>query len=229
MNNFNKLFPILAIALTITACGQVIDNPNHVGDNNLGSASETPALSNVPKPLTNAVAKPAGEFYEKARDLAFAKAEDAQLVRIDTQHGTDFSAHVPADGMAPHWLFSFDSKSNGTQYNVTMSSKKAEIFNESPQIYNPDTVIPDGWIDTVEAFEIAQSKGGKEYLESRLNKPVFFTLNVDPATGKPVWHVRYSANPTEGLFNVDIDALTKEVLNVEQIEPLTTEDVYTTN
>lgn len=214
MNKLLKPLLITSIALAFTACGQV-SNP----DTNSAIESEAPTLSNVPEPLTNAKAMSARDFYEKAFEIAKEKADDVKLVRMDSQRGMDFNAHVPADGKVPHWLYTFDSESTGTQYNISVSTRDSELFNESPQNFNPDAVIPDDWIDSTEAFEIAQAAGGNEFIKDRLNKPVYYSLIVDLQTGIPVWQVRYSTNPNEGIYTVVINSSTKEVLNIDEKEP----------
>jgi len=178
-------------------------------------ASSTPSKAPV-QPLTDAKAVGAREFYSKALDLAKKDAADATLMRVDSQRGADFEAHMPPDGKAPHWLFTFGSKSKNIEISITASSVELKKIYQGPVTFVPESALPGDWVDSTAAFETAEKNGGADYRATHADLPVYYSLGHDGRLKKAVWTLRYSANPKQGLLFFLVDAVSGQFIEKQE-------------
>lgn len=178
-----------------------------------------PVSTTPPKPLTAAVASEARAFLDTATAEAKKVAPDAQLIRVDSQRGPDFEAHIPADGKVPHWLYSYRSKKDGKEINITASSLEVKKINESVAVIADEAVLPSDWMDSAAIFESAQKNGGSAYATASPGMPVYYSLGYDIEQKKPTWTVRYSVNPKNGLYYLVLDAVSGEFLDKKETKP----------
>ncbi len=176
--------------------------------------------SKTPPSVTLRGTKPVGalEYLAKAQAVAKETAEDVVLLRVDAQRSPDFNAHTP-DGLATEWLFAFESPSAKKEINVSASSLEVRMIGDFPATLAPDTVLPATWVDSSKAFEVAQAQGGKDYLTTHPGKIVYYSLGMDPEKKIPVWTLRYSAQPRDGLLSFTVNASDGSFLEKIETQP----------
>ena len=129
-------------------------------------------------------------------------------------------------GQAVAWTASFASRSLRKYKTYTYSTEKTANlhkgvfaghdirYSAESELTGPPFPVAGFRIDSDQAFELAEAKGGKAFRKKNPQTPVAFLLEYVPSYHRLVWLVCYDVECRTSPFTVSVDASTGTVLKV---------------
>jgi hypothetical protein len=148
-------------------------------------------------------------------------AADARPYQLQSQVIGDSKGK---DGKAAIWRAAFASAARGSKpyswsgVDSPDGSSPRGISPGTQDSYSPSGAFDVAFlkVDSDQAFEVAQKKGGDKVLTEAPDTPVSYLLDWSPSGNNLVWHVIYGNSRNDAKLVVDLDASTGEFIRKEK-------------
>ena len=159
----------------------------------------------------------AREKLDEAKAMAVNLASDAKLIFINTD------SDVTLDGKAGQWMYFFKSESKNRLYEIDYDdgniSRQQPLHSwEDFQVRFQFQPLPQNWIDSDKAIDVAEANGGSDFRAARGNRYAIKMRLLPPfAMIYPVavWDISYRSD--DNYFDIQVDALTGEVYEIPRV------------
>ncbi len=175
-----------------------------------------PATAAKPQPKAPEAITGRNAFY-KCYPAARLWAQDAQPYRVESETVADSKGR---EGKAIEWRIGFASPVHHSSKPYKWSAGEVSFepddtysaTNSSTQVFNSAFLK----IDSDQALDVAQQKGGSKLLEAEPDTLIFYVLAWDNHENALLWHVIYGATRDNPKLRVSVDASTGVFLRIEK-------------
>lgn len=206
-----KLFVLLALASFLASACSSKPQPE--------AAKSEPAKTEPRKPQTDFDSGRAA--FQRMYVAARGWAADVQPVRLESRP----TRQDPKDGKAAMWSATFVSPSRQNVRSYTWSGIEGADQGITPgntDYYSPANASTRPFdlnflkVDSTDALETAQKKGGEAVLKKDPETPLKYMLFFDQSKGRLLWRVVYGGSVSDSKLRILVNATTGEFVAKEK-------------